>query len=181
MEDDTPHAAPGSLQLVQEFLNTLDVEPDTDELSDPAGASAWLRSQGFTDRVSPARLTLLRDLRDAVRALVELDSPRLPVNAWRRLNQLAGPVRVRAAVTRRGEIELSPQGRGLEKLVGALLLAIHDAAEDGSWDRVKTCRRCQWAYFDVTKNSSAVWCSRRCSQRAKASRYYARRKRSARR
>jgi predicted RNA-binding Zn ribbon-like protein len=178
MDDDTPNAAPGPLRLVQGFLNTLDVEPDTDELADVKSAAAWLRSAGFADHLSPKRLSTLRDLRDAVRALVELDpAQRLPTATWRRLNELAGRIHVQPEVTRGGEIELAVQGRGLEKLVAALLLAIHQAAADGSWERLNTCRRCEWAYFDVTKNRSAVWCSRRCSQRAKASRYYARRKR----
>jgi predicted RNA-binding Zn ribbon-like protein len=42
---------------------------------------------------------------------------------------------------------------------------------------VKTCRNpdCRWAFYDSTRNRSAVWCDMAvCGSRAKSRRYYAR-------
>src|SRR5260370_27669785 len=40
--------APGGLELVRAFVNTLDIEAGTDELSSPAALAAWLRSRDLT-------------------------------------------------------------------------------------------------------------------------------------
>jgi predicted RNA-binding Zn ribbon-like protein len=44
-----PHIgqAPGRLALLQAFVNTLDIEQATDELSSPAALDGWLRSAGL--------------------------------------------------------------------------------------------------------------------------------------
>jgi predicted RNA-binding Zn ribbon-like protein len=47
---------------------------------------------------------------------------------------------------------------------------------------MKTCRNpaCRWAFYDTTRNRSAVWCDMAaCGNRAKARSYYARRARPA--
>ena len=40
--DDRRLAAPGELELVRDFINTLDVLPDTDKIGDPASLACWL-------------------------------------------------------------------------------------------------------------------------------------------
>ncbi|MDQ3777760.1 MAG: CGNR zinc finger domain-containing protein [Actinomycetota bacterium] len=43
---------------------------------------------------------------------------------------------------------------------------------DGSWQRLKTCRNCGWAFWDESKNRSGVWCSMQlCGSRLKVRRY----------
>ena len=39
--------APGDLEIVQRFVNTLDIESGTDELDSPAGLSGWLAGSGL--------------------------------------------------------------------------------------------------------------------------------------
>jgi predicted RNA-binding Zn ribbon-like protein len=47
--------APGRLALLQAFVNTLDIEHATDELSSPAALDGWLRSAGLAaDKPEPA-------------------------------------------------------------------------------------------------------------------------------
>jgi predicted RNA-binding Zn ribbon-like protein len=40
-------AAPGGLEIVQRFVNTLDIEAGTDELDSPAALTAWLERHGL--------------------------------------------------------------------------------------------------------------------------------------
>src|SRR5919106_4513757 len=40
--DDRRLAAPGDLELIRDFINTLDVLPDTDKIGDPASLASWL-------------------------------------------------------------------------------------------------------------------------------------------
>ncbi len=41
--------APGSLNVVQSFVNTKDVEEATDELASAGGLAAWLGTSGLLD------------------------------------------------------------------------------------------------------------------------------------
>jgi predicted RNA-binding Zn ribbon-like protein len=61
--------------------------------------------------------------------------------------------------------------------LGRLLGIVVAAVGTGEWSRVKTCRNpdCRWAFYDSTRNRSAVWCDMAvCGSRAKSRRYYAR-------
>ena len=56
--------APGQLELVRAFVNTLDIEAGTDELSSPAELAAWLRER---DLAEPADSSATEaDLRQAI-------------------------------------------------------------------------------------------------------------------
>ena len=39
--------APGELELVRGFINTRELDPDREELTDPAALDAWLGSRGL--------------------------------------------------------------------------------------------------------------------------------------
>jgi len=75
-----------------------------------------------------------------------------------------------------------PQRRGadgIDRLCGQLVSVAVTAMLDGSWERLKACRNCRWAFFDESKNRSAHWCSMSlCGNRLKT-RAYRRRQRSA--
>lgn len=43
----TDQTAPAHLELVREFVNTLDVEDDIDTLATPAEALTWLQAHGL--------------------------------------------------------------------------------------------------------------------------------------
>ena len=67
--------APGRLELLQRFVNTHnhDFPEDWDRLGTAAKATAWLREKGLIAagaRVSAAEAARLRELREALRALI---------------------------------------------------------------------------------------------------------------
>jgi predicted RNA-binding Zn ribbon-like protein len=162
---------------VQRFLNTLDSELGTDALANVRSTAAWLRSQGFRTKVDPTQREMLLSLREALRAVVDgAGSPKLDVAGWQILAEGAARTDIGAIVSGTGRIGLVPTDGGTPGFVSALFLAMHDSEIEGAWSRLRICRRCRWAFFDVTKNNSAAWCTIRCRQRAKAARYYQRTK-----
>ena len=65
--------APGELALVRAFVNTRDVDLDTDAFSDPAALSAWLAARGLLETSTAARPADVRRavaLREALRELL---------------------------------------------------------------------------------------------------------------
>jgi Putative stress-induced transcription regulator len=71
--DDRRLAAPGDLELVRDFVNTLDILPNTDGIGDPASLASWI----VEHRLVPTQPTLTeedlghaRGLREALRAFL---------------------------------------------------------------------------------------------------------------
>lgn len=164
-----PNAAPGPLRLVQELVNTIDLEHECDWIAD------WLRANGVR-RPSRADLDRARAVREALRELLSrnnaqpAESDPLPV-----LGAAARRARLTIDV---GRWELVPQAGGLDGVLGRVLAAAFVATVDGTWSRLKACRNraCRWAFYDYSKNRSASWCSmKRCGNRAKTRAYRRRR------
>ena len=68
------------------------------------------------------------------------------------------------------ETTLEPAASGVDGALGRLLAIVARAIEDGTWQRLKVCPAdtCQWAFYDASRNRSAVWCDMRvCGNRAK--------------
>ena len=69
--------AAGVLGLVQAFVNTADLEPGTDQLSDPEALKAWLAAQGLMAPHLPANEADLKHavaLREAIRGAIGANS-----------------------------------------------------------------------------------------------------------
>ena len=169
--------APGRLDRVREFVNTIDFEkPGRDErLGDSSTAAAWLSEFGFTDPLGAEELATLREFREAVRAiLLANNGDGDPDLAWRGLAELAHRTPVDVVIEPEGGCRLAPCTDGGAAAVKADLLAtIYDAVRDGSWRRLKACRKqsCLWAFYDHSKNGSGAWCSMAtCGNRMKAQR-----------
>ena len=65
----------------------------------------------------------------------------------------------------------TPAATGVDAALGRLVIAVHSAMADGSWDRLKACRAsdCEWAFIDNARNHSRAWCSMKsCGNREKA-------------
>jgi len=162
--------APGRLELLQRFINTHnhDLPLDWDRIGSARKAQAWLRQKGLIgprERISEADAARLRDLREALRAL------------------LAGrpaavePARLRVVADGAGRTALEPEGHGTERAVATLLGILHEAQLTGDWERMKACRQCEYAFFDRSKNRSAAWCAMSiCGNRTKNRAYYRRRR-----
>ena len=175
--------APGRLELLQRFVNTHnhDFPADWDRLGTAAKATAWLREKrllGASARVSAAEAALLRELREALRALIVAGHDGGPDPAAVAL--VAAAARDAALTVRldeHGHTELTPAAAGAEGVIAALMAILHEARLTGDWDRMKGCRRCEYAFYDRSKNRSAAWCAMSiCGNRTKNRAYYRRRR-----
>jgi len=169
--------APGKLETVRVFVNTLDLESGADELSDPRALEAWLERLGLTQRASAssADLHAARRLREALRSLLlENNGVSVRKEAALALNQAAERGRLTARFDSSGTVRLEADATGLEGALGRLVSIAAAAMTDGTWRRLKACRadRCGWAFYDHARNHSRLWCSMAvCGNRTKARSY----------
>jgi predicted RNA-binding Zn ribbon-like protein len=130
------------------------------------------------DQISEADVTRLRELREALRALVMAnhrgqEPPTVPADLIRRLSAGAG---LRVGVDNTGRTALIATAGGVGGAVATLLGILHEAQLSGDWARLKGCRKCEYAFFDRSKNRSAAWCAMSiCGNRTKNRAYYRRR------
>lgn len=170
--------APEPLRLIQRFVNSNDREGGHDAFATPAALTRWLRDVGLPVGRSDARdLERVVNLRETLRALL-LDNNGQLVDE-RALSTLdAEAARVGVALRFSATVPaLAPQGRGLDRALGQLLAIVFVAMVDGTWPRLKACRRdvCQWAFYDHSKNRSGTWCTMDiCGNRTKTSAYWRR-------
>ena len=170
--------APGDLGLVQAFVNTVDVLPGTEELTDPNTLRAWLVAKALMREDEPVDESDLKHaiaLREAMRAVIGGNNgrPVYPVEVAT-LNEAAGASRLRMRFGRDGKPRMEPEASGPVGAMGRLVATLYSAMQDESWDRLKLCTddNCRWAFFDRSKNHSSCWCSMEsCGNRAKARRF----------
>jgi predicted RNA-binding Zn ribbon-like protein len=167
--------APGRLELLQRFINSHnhDFPDDWDRIETAAKAAKWLKEKGLIeprDRISAADATRLRELREALRALIVASgTPNATAAAVVRTQR----AELRMTVDDTGTTVLTPAGRGADAAVAKLLGILHEAQLTGDWARMKACRHCEYAFFDRSKNRSAAWCSMSiCGNRTKNRTYY---------
>ncbi|HYZ19092.1 MAG TPA: CGNR zinc finger domain-containing protein [Gaiellaceae bacterium] len=177
---DLPKAAPEPLRLVQLFVNTIDIENEREWLPDAAALEAWARDRELVPtatRFSRGDLRRAVELREAFRALLRGEAD---ARASAVFEEAARAARFTVELEPDGMPALEPQAHGIHLLRGRLVAVAVAAMLDGSWQRLKACRNCRWAYFDESKNRSARWCSMElCGNRLKTRAYRRRRRRAA--
>jgi predicted RNA-binding Zn ribbon-like protein len=167
--------ATGVLGLVQAFVNTADLEPGTDQLSDPDALKAWLVERGLMARDQPAHETDLRHataLREAIRGAIGANSGGrvYPVD----VATLNGAVSASRLVPRfgpGGKARLEAHAEGVEGALGRIVAAVFSAMNEADWTRLKLCgsATCRWAFYDQSRNHSSRWCRMAsCGNRHKA-------------
>jgi predicted RNA-binding Zn ribbon-like protein len=178
--------APGRLELVREFVNSVDIEDATEELSDAAALERWLRARDLLEAGAEAGEEDLRHaigVREALRAQLRAHNGGEPdPEAVATLHDAANRAGVALRFSEHGS-ELAPTAGGVDGALGRLLTLVHAAEHDGTWQRLKACpwHTCHWAFYDNTKNHSGVWCTMEvCGNRAKAKAYRERRAAAAR-
>lgn len=187
------YAAPGPLELVRAFANTIDVEDVRDEwskdddFSDPSLLRRWLVDRGLIaerDRVTVEDLRNAVALRDAIRGLAYANHGEpVPPETLRTLDRVASRARLTARFRAGGPPALEPEAAGPDAALGRVVAIVFAAMQDGSWGRLKICRAdtCAVAFYDHSKNQSRAWCSMKiCGNRAKARNYRRRAGRAAR-
>jgi predicted RNA-binding Zn ribbon-like protein len=169
--------APGELELVRLFVNTLEIETGEDELSDPAALQAWLKGHRLVESGSAASADLdaARGLREALRSLlVETAGAGAREEAAETLSAAADRARLALRFDPYGGVRLEPGAAGLTGALGRLVAIAAEAMADGTWTRLKACRAeaCRWAFYDHARNRSRQWCSMAvCGNRTKARSY----------
>ncbi len=190
-DDDSPGqatqrpAAPEPLSVVQDFVNTLDVDAGTDVFTDPVSLGRWLRQRdllrGGEMVGAESDLAYALQFRTALRALLlaNHDDEEPPGAALAVLDDAA----LRAGLTLHfvsdGTSQLVPAVGGVEGALGRVLAVTHGAMAGGTWPRLKICYAdtCAWAFYDTSRNRSGKWCSMAiCGNRAKARGYRTRRR-----
>jgi predicted RNA-binding Zn ribbon-like protein len=170
--------APGELELVRAFVNTWDADEDLEKVPGPDELRDWLAEHDLLDagaRVTPADHRHAIEVREALRAV-------LLANAGLDLDPAAAPVLDAAAQRARlgvrfdadGHVRTAPETGGVAGALGRLLAIVAAAQEAGTWPRLKACLAddCQWAFFDRSRNRSAVWCDMKiCGNRQKVRSY----------
>jgi len=179
--------APGGLELVRAFVNTIDLELGDEQLADPSALRLWLIERGLAEDGVQAHGGDLRRairLREALRAILLAHNLGVdpPAEAGTTLNQTAARARLRLTFDEHGRASLEPDATGVDAALGRLLAIVDGAISEGTWERLKACREhsCEWAFYDHTKNRSGAWCTMAvCGNRSKARAYRERRASSA--
>jgi predicted RNA-binding Zn ribbon-like protein len=156
--------APGALELVQRFVNSVDLESGEDELAGPEELRGWLAERDLIAadaRVSRADFNRAIEVREGLRALLMANNG-MPLDEERvaRLDRAAARAGVRVVFTAGSEPRLAPESGGVDGAIARLLAIVAGAVEQGRWARLKACPRdvCHWAFFDHSKNHSGRWC-----------------------
>jgi len=160
-----------SLQLIEAFVNTAELEEGTDDLREPAGLVRWLSEHGLSDKRSASERAAAdaRAVREALREL-------LRANNGVEVDRDAATAVLEAAARRAG-LSVGFDANGIRLVarkdggLGRVLVAVAETMADGSWQKLKACRAdtCRWAFVDHARNRSRHWCDMStCGNRAKA-------------
>ncbi len=192
--------APGDLAIVQDFVNTLDIEQGTDALATLPDLDSWLRKAGLVPGPGapsgPHDLAMAVELREALRGVLRahvthpagrsLATPAdmratgtssAGAGPAARVGDVAAALQAGIRAEPDGRVVVVPAGSGARGALTRLLLIAAEAATAGAWARLKVCSAddCQWAFYDRSPTRSGCWCSMQiCGSRAKARTYRSR-------
>lgn len=170
---------PKELELIRDFVNTRELNPDRDEICEPGALAAWLSEHGLLPkgaRATRAHVDDAVELREALRTLLlahneeGIDTADAAKAIDRAARQAALEVRFSPDCT----TELVPAAPGAAAAIGRLVAIVADVAGSEEWSRLKACRResCLWAFYDQARNRSRAWCSMEvCGNREKAQKF----------
>ncbi|MGH2784208.1 MAG: CGNR zinc finger domain-containing protein [Actinomycetota bacterium] len=170
--------APGILEMLQCYANTIDVESGRDDLSEPAGLRHWLLEHGLIgprDRVTPADLKTGLELRRSIRELAYTNhgEPAAP-EPLRVLDRIGAAADMRPKFHPGEPPVLEPQAKGVAGALGKLVAIAFASMSQGDWRRFKICRSddCAVVFYDYSKNQKKAWCSMKvCGNRTKVRRF----------
>ncbi len=183
MATPTPHQAPGALRLVQDFLNTADLEGGGDRIAREEQLIAWLRQRKLASgslEATQADVDLAILLRESLRSLAWANNGMsFPSRTADLLNQMADETKIGIRFTPDGRAYFSSLAGGVSGALGQLYSVAVNAMAEGTWSRLKACLNphCRRAFYDSSRNRAGAWCSMAaCGNRNKARTYRARHK-----
>jgi len=173
--------APGRLALVQDLINTADLEAGRDRLLTPDQLDVFCVDHGIGEiGAGPADVSAAQELREALREVCRAHTgqPADPA-ALAALHRQVESAPLVLAVDPDGTAHAGPAGglTGHRLLAAHLAAAVLAGAADGTWARLKTCGSapCRWAFYDHSPGGRSRWCSMSvCGARAKMRAYRAR-------
>ncbi len=167
--------APEPLRLVQQFVNSAELDEDDEELASPRDLKEWLVSRHLAPpgaRVTGADLRQALEVREGLRSLLAVhNGAGADPEAAARLDAALEACTLRAGFAADGTPGLVPVGDGARAGLAHLMAIVATAATDGTWWRLKACADagCRWAFYDHSKNRSGRWCSMKsCGNQHKA-------------
>lgn len=177
--------APGELEMLQCFANTIDVETGRDDLAaeDASGLRRWLVEHdliGPREPVTADDLRTARAFREAIRSMARANhGEEQPADAGRVLDRVAAAAELQPRFRPGEPPRLEPRAKGTAGALGRLTAIAFASMSQGDWRRLKICRSdtCAVVFYDHSKNQSKAWCSMRvCGNRTKVRRYREREK-----
>jgi predicted RNA-binding Zn ribbon-like protein len=165
------------IDLLVDFVNTRDVEEETDAIAEPAQLEEWISAHTgeHLPELQADDVERLQVLRESLRALMHANNGgRVEETELEPLREAAERSRFRLAFEPDGGLELTPARTDLSGFESSLLLALEHLQCHEVWPRLKACTDdgCQWAFYDTTRNRSRTWCSMDvCGNRQKTKRY----------
>jgi predicted RNA-binding Zn ribbon-like protein len=182
-----PKPAPGSLALVQDFVNTRNYFQGGDLLGDAGEATLRLAERGLLEegeQIGEAERRHLVAFREGLRELLQAHNGVTGAGA-RTFDDLVSSAALRVRFEPGGHPVLDPVAGGgvVERISGRLLAEVVWAEVEGRWGRLKACHNeeCRWAFYDASKNGMGRWCNMDvCGARHKMRRYRERKSESSR-
>jgi predicted RNA-binding Zn ribbon-like protein len=172
--DPRDRPAPGRLELVRAFVNTLDLDKSSDALADPPATATWLHAAKLLPpgaAVKPTEWRHIVGVREALRAVLVANAEAERADeAIDVLNGVAEDAGLVVRLTGPGTAAPVVTARGVDGALGELMAITLEAIAAGTWARLKACpsSTCHWAYYDASRNCSSRWCDMRvCGNRAK--------------
>jgi predicted RNA-binding Zn ribbon-like protein len=163
------------LDVIRDFVNTLDLETGVDAIGTPDELASWLSDNGLVDDlVEPTKAEHADAIavREAIRELLlEHNASECDTTAASATLEDAGRKAKLAVRFIAGRPVLAPECEDTRGAVGRIVAAVAELATTPEWARLKACRddHCRVAFYDKSRNRSRAWCSMEvCGNREKA-------------
>src|SRR3954462_7982566 len=127
--EDHPKAAPGDLNHIRRFVNTLDLEDLSDDIAEPDALRDWLAERDLIDdraELTDADVRHAHAVREALRKLL-LANNGDPVDqaAVDTVNAAAKSAELQLSVAPDGSARLVPDRTGIDAAIGRLLAIVY--------------------------------------------------------
>jgi len=169
------------LDLVRDYVNTLDYETAIDRISTPDELALWLSEQGLVDDLVEPTDEEHADalaVREAIRELLLVNNGvEGDADGASKILEAAGREARLGVRFENGRPVLAPEGDGTRAAIGRIVATVAELAPTDEWKRLKGCRdeNCRVAFYDKSRNRSRAWCSMEvCGNREKARSFRAR-------
>jgi predicted RNA-binding Zn ribbon-like protein len=149
-----------------------------DEWPDHAAMEEWLRERGLIaadGTVMDGDYRRAIALREALRkGLRRSDDHGTTADALETINHIARHALLKVHFSGFAQAQLAPESDGVDGVLARLLGAVYTAIYTGDSAHIKICQNhaCSKAFYDGSRNHTAVWCSTRtCGNRMHARTY----------